>query len=137
MKTCSLAVDIGASSGKVFAGYVENDVLHTQENHRCDNRLIRRKGHLCWDIEQLFEEVKRGIHKSKKQGFQPASVGVDTWGVDFVLLDERDHLLSDAVAYRDPRTDGMMDEVFKIIDKKQLYSITGIQFLKFNTIYQL
>ena len=137
MKTCSLAVDIGASSGKVFAGYVENDVLHTQEIHRFENRLIRRKGHFCWDIEQLFEEVKRGIHKSKKQGFHPASVGVDTWGVDFVLLDERDHLLSDAVAYRDPRTDGMMDEVFKIIDKEQLYSITGIQFLKFNTIYQL
>ena len=137
MKACSLAVDIGASSGKVIAGYVENDTLHAREVHRFENRLIQKKGHLCWDIDQLFAEVKRAIHLAGEQGFYPESIGVDTWGVDFVLLDEGDRLLTDAVAYRDPRTDGMMEEVLRIVDKDQLYSITGIQFQKFNTIYQL
>lgn len=137
MKACSLAVDIGASSGKVIAGYVENDALRTREVHRFDNQMVRRGGHFCWDIDRLFAEVKRGVHRAREQGLYPESIGVDTWGVDFVLLDERDRLLTDAVAYRDPRTDGMMEEVLGQIAPERLYSITGIQFQKFNTIYQL
>ncbi|MFK4998114.1 FGGY family carbohydrate kinase [Bacillus sp. N9] len=89
-----------------------------QEIHRFENRIIRKGEHLCWDIEHLFNEIKQGVHKSKKAGVNPASIGIDTWAVDFVLLDENDELLTDAVAYRDRRTDGIMEEVFQIIGKK-------------------
>lgn len=133
----SLAVDIGASSGRVILGSLENDQLLLQEIHRFDNHLIEKNGHFCWDIDHLFTEIKTGIQKCNKQNIKPVSIGIDTWAVDFVLLDENDQLLTDAIAYRDPRTDGMMEEVFQIIDKKELYSRTGIQFLPFNTIYQL
>ncbi|MBS4207836.1 rhamnulokinase [Bacillus sp. FJAT-50079] len=132
-----LAVDIGASSGRVLAGEVQNGKITIQELHRFENRLIQKDKQLCWDIEHLFNEIKQGIHKSKQAGMSPASIGIDTWAVDFVLLDENDELLTDAVAYRDRRTDGMMEEVFQLIGKKELYERTGIQFQKFNTIFQL
>src|SRR5699024_12294072 len=82
-------------------------------------------GHFCWDIETLFSEIKKGIYQSKKQGLHPESIGIDTWAVDFVLLDENDELLTDAVAYRDPRTDGMMEEVFEKIPREKLYFEIG------------
>lgn len=137
MKTCSLAVDIGASSGRVIAGYAVDGTLHLEELYRFENRMVQKNNHFCWDIDKLFMEMKRGIHESQKYGLKPESIGVDTWAVDFVLLDENDNPLTDPVAYRDSRTDGMMEEVFKIIPKEKLYFETGIQFQKFNTIYQL
>ncbi|ALX49016.1 rhamnulokinase [Lentibacillus amyloliquefaciens] len=137
MLECSLAVDIGASSGKMLVGYIKNGKLRLQEVHRFENRLIKRDKHFCWDLQSLFSEIVTGIHASRDQGFVPQSIGIDTWAVDFVLLGENDELLTDAVSYRDPRTDGMMEEVFQQISKERLYLETGIQFQKFNTIYQL
>ncbi len=137
MKKYCLSVDIGASSGRVMLGDLENEQLNLTEMHRFENKLIKKNNHFCWDIEGLFSEIKTGIKKCKDMGIKPISIGIDTWAVDFVLLDENDELLTDAVAYRDPRTDGMMDEVFKIMMKERLYLETGIQFQKFNTIYQL
>ncbi|WP_339183967.1 rhamnulokinase [Oceanobacillus sp. FSL W7-1293] len=137
MQKCSLAVDIGASSGRLIAGYLQDGKMILEEIHRFENKLIEINGHFCWNIEKLFSEIKKGIHKTKKKNFIPESIGIDTWAVDFVLLDENDELLTDAVSYRDSRTDGMMEEVFTIVSKERLYLETGIQFQKFNTIYQL
>ncbi|WP_026675651.1 rhamnulokinase [Alkalihalobacterium bogoriense] len=135
--TYSLAVDIGASSGRLMLGYIEDGTLQLQEIHRFENKLIELNGHFCWDIDKLFEEIKAGIKKCHDVGVTPTSIGIDTWAVDFVLLDENNDRITDAVAYRDPRTDGIMEEVFDIIMKERLYLETGIQFQKFNTIYQL
>ncbi|GGJ91078.1 rhamnulokinase [Lentibacillus kapialis] len=137
MVKCSLAMDIGASSGKMFAGYMENGKLNIKEVHRFENKIIKKDEHFCWDLQALYAEIVTGTHVSRDQGFTPKSIGIDTWAVDFVLLDEKDELLTDAVSYRDPRTDGMMEEVFQLISKERLYLETGIQFQKFNTIYQL
>ncbi|MCC8066598.1 MAG: rhamnulokinase, partial [Clostridiales bacterium] len=92
---------------------------------------------LCWDIRQLFEEIKTGMKKCKELGKIPVSMGIDTWAVDFVLLDENDQVIGDAVGYRDSRTEMMDQEVYKAIDEKELYARTGIQKQIFNTIYQL
>lgn len=137
MVKCTLAVDIGASSGRLIAGFLENNHLKLKEVYRFDNRIMKKNNHYCWDIENLFKEIKLGIHHALKGGMHPESIGIDTWAVDFVLLDENDQLFTDAVSYRDSRTDGMMEEVFKVISKERLYLETGIQFQKFNTIYQL
>ncbi|RKL66864.1 rhamnulokinase [Salipaludibacillus neizhouensis] len=137
MNKTSIAVDIGASSGRLIAGSLEAGKLKLEEVHRFNNELIKKGDHFCWDIDKLFSEIKTGLKECHAKGITPSSIGIDTWAVDFVLLDENDNLLTDAVAYRDPRTDGMMEEVFEIISKERLYLETGIQFQKFNTIYQL
>ncbi|MFS0749133.1 rhamnulokinase [Oceanobacillus sp. 1P07AA] len=134
---CNLAVDIGASSGRVIAGYLQNGKLLLDEVHRFDNTLIEVNNYFCWDIDRIYQEILTGIKSAADKGYQPISLGIDTWAVDFVLLDENDDRLTDAVSYRDPRTDGMMEEVFAQISKERLYLETGIQFQKFNTIYQL
>ncbi len=133
----SLAVDIGASSGRVILGNVDKGKLHLKEIHRFENNLIEKNGHFCWDIDALFAEIKTGIKACNDIGVKPVSIGIDTWAVDFVLLDENDQLLTEAVSYRDPRTDGIMEEVAEILMKERLYFETGIQFQKFNTIFQL
>ncbi|ENH97012.1 rhamnulokinase [Gracilibacillus halophilus YIM-C55.5] len=137
MQKCKLAVDIGASSGCVIAGYMNDERLQLDEVHRFHNRMIEQNGHLCWDVDTLFFEIKKGIKKSLQQGYQPTTIGIDTWAVDFVLLDQHKERLTDAVAYRDHRTDGKMEEVFQTISKHDIYKETGIQFQPFNTIYQL
>jgi rhamnulokinase len=136
-KNYCLSVDIGASSGRLILGDLNNGKLNLEEIHRFDNSIIEKNGHFCWDIDALFSEIKAGIQKCNEIGIQPVSIGIDTWAVDFVLLDEKDQPLTDAVSYRDPRTDGMMEEVTEIFMKERLYLETGIQFQKFNTIYQL
>ncbi|MDN4526649.1 rhamnulokinase [Fictibacillus fluitans] len=137
MGTYCLAVDIGASSGRMIAGTIIAGKLELTEVHRFENKIIQKGQHSCWDTDRLFQEIKTGIMKCKKQDIQPQSIGIDTWAVDFVLLDGNDNLLTDCVSYRDPRTDGMMEKVFEIFSKERLYLETGIQFQKFNTIYQL
>ncbi|MGM0875595.1 MAG: rhamnulokinase [Bacillota bacterium] len=137
MSKYSLAVDIGASSGRLILGHLENGKLELNEIHRFENNIVQKGEHYCWDVEKLFNEIKAGINKCKELEVKPESIGIDTWAVDFVLLDEHNNPLTDAVSYRDPRTDGMMEEVFSIIPKEKLYLETGIQFQKFNTIYQL
>jgi rhamnulokinase len=137
MNKYSIAVDIGASSGRLMLGHRENGLLQLSELYRFENKIVQKGNHFCWEIDRLFEEIKTGLKKCGELGIKPDSIGTDTWAVDFVLLDENNQPLTEAVSYRDPRTDGMMEEVFELISKERLYLETGIQFQKFNTIYQL
>lgn len=132
-----LAVDIGASSGRHILGWLENGKIRLEEIYRFENGLIEKNGHLCWDIDRLFSEIINGLKKCKELNTIPSSMGIDTWGVDFVLLDKNNQLLGDAVAYRDNRTENIDKEVYQLISEQDLYSRNGIQKLIFNTIYQL
>lgn len=132
------AVDIGASSGRVLAGHVADGKLSYQEVHRFDNKQMRIDGHDCWDIKTLLKEVLAGLKKFPEAiGKAPKSIGIDTWGVDFVLLDKNDKLIGDAVAYRDARTEGIPELIDTACPDLNLYEHTGIQRQAFNTIYQL
>ena len=132
-----LAIDIGASSGRHILGSVENGKIKLEEIYRFENGISKIGNEYCWNIEQLFKDIKTGIKKCKEIGRIPKSIGIDTWAVDFVLLDQNDELLGNAVAYRDDRTEGMMEEAFKTIPQDMMYLYTGIQFQRFNTVYQL
>lgn len=132
-----LAIDIGASSGRHILGFIEDGKLKLEEIYRFSNGIKKVNNEYCWDLKNLFLEIKNGIKKCKEIGKIPKSIGIDTWAVDFVLLDENEDILGNTVAYRDDRTEGIMEEVFKIIPKDMLYLYTGIQFQRFNTIYQL
>lgn len=136
-KSYYLAVDIGASSGRHILGWMENNKLRLEEIHRFENKLVNRGGHLCWDLEHLFDEVMAGLKKCKALNRVPRSIGIDTWGVDFVLLGADGHILGNTVAYRDGRTKGMEEVVARKISSEELYARTGIQKQPFNTIYQL
>ena len=132
------AVDIGASSGRVLAGWVEDGKMSYQEVYRFDNDQRRVNGHDCWDVEALFNHVVAGLRAAKEQtGVAPATIGIDTWGVDYVLLDEDNKIVGDTVAYRDARTDGIYEDADKIMDPATVYAKTGIQRQPFNTLYQL
>lgn len=133
----ALAIDIGASSGRHILGSIENGKLILEEVYRFDNRQIHKDGHDCWDMDNLWNGILGGLKACKEIGKIPASIGIDTWGVDFVLLDEKDQLIGDAVAYRDSRTEGMDKAVEEVISAEKLYEKTGIQKQLFNTIYQL
>lgn len=132
-----LAIDIGASSGRHILGYVDNGCIHTEEIYRFSNSVDNKSGHLCWNTSYLYHEIINGLKEVKKKGILPVSIGVDTWGVDFVLLDQEGKLIGEAVSYRDGRTKGMEEEVRKLISDRELYKITGIQKQAYNTIYQL
>ncbi len=133
---CYAAVDIGASSGRVVIGQVNDGIIELTEIHRFDNIQKRSSGHDCWDIDMLFRETVAGLAKCREAGFEPKSVGIDTWGVDFVLLDENDEILGDAVAYRDERTHGIYPVADAIMNPAAVYRRTGIQRQPFNTLYQ-
>lgn len=137
MNTYYLAIDIGASSGRHILGYIENGKLSLEEIYRFDNNIKNENGTLIWDIENLFAQVKVGIKKCREIGKIPKTIAVDTWGVDYVLLDESKKEILPAVSYRDGRTTEEVKEVNKIISQAELYSRTGIQKQSFNTIYQL
>ena len=137
MQLCTLAVDIGASSGRHIVGFVEDGRIRLQEVYRFENKLIRQNGHLCWDIDALAEEVLNGLRACHEAGYAPATMGIDTWAVDFVLLDAEGNRIGDAVAYRDERTATMRDELEVTLPFAQLYARTGIQYQPFNTVYQL
>ena len=128
-----LAVDIGASSGRHILGHVQNGIMLLEEMYRFENNLIEKNGHICWDLQTLFHHVKEGLKACKACGKIPTTMGIDTWAVDFVLLDAKDKLIGDSVAYRDKRTQGF-ENVYPFA---QLYAKTGIQHQVFNTIYQL
>lgn len=132
-----LAVDIGASSGRHILGSVEQGKIKLEEIYRFENGIKKVGDEYCWDIKKLFSEIKNGINKCKEIGKIPSSIGIDTWAVDFVLLDKNDEILGNTVAYRDDRTEGKMEQAFKVIPKDMLYLDTGIQFQRFNTLYQL
>ena len=131
-----LAIDIGASSGRHIVGEVKEGKMLLTEVYRFDNNLIEKNGHLCWDTEDLFRHIVAGLKAAGDKGMAPASVAIDTWGVDFVLLDENDKVLGDTVAYRDKRTEPMIEECEKIMPFSELYGKAGIQKMNFNTVYQ-
>ncbi len=137
MNTYYLAVDIGASSGRHILGYIEQGKMILEEIYRFSNGLVEIDGELCWDIDKLFVEIKTGMKKCLELDKIPVSMGIDTWAVDFVLLDKNNQRIGNSVGYRDNRTDGMDKLVYEIIDEEALYTRTGIQKQKFNTIYQL
>ena len=132
-----LAIDIGASSGRHILGHVENGKMVLEEMYRFDNLQVRKNGHDCWDMDNLWNGIMGGLKACGAAGKIPVTIGIDTWGVDYVLLDEQDQVLGDAVAYRDSRNEGMDLEVSKFITPEALYARTGIQKQPFNTIYQL
>lgn len=132
-----LAVDIGASSGRHILAHMEDGRMVMEEMHRFPNGLVQKGGEACWDLEQLFREIKTGLVKCREAGKTPVSMGIDTWAVDYVLLDEQGNILGNTVGYRDRRTEGMDALVYAEIPEEELYGRTGIQKQIFNTIYQL
>ena len=132
-----LAIDIGASSGRHILGTKKNGKIVLEEIYRFENKLVSENGHLCWEFDKLFEAILNGLKKCKEIGKIPTSMGIDTWGVDFVLLDEEDKVIGPTIGYRDSRTDNMDLKVQEKISAKDLYARTGIQKQLFNTIYQL
>ena len=132
-----LAIDIGASSGRHILGHVEDDRILLEEIYRFDNAQVVRNGHDCWDLQTLARNVLAGLKAAADAGKIPETVGIDTWGVDFVLMDDRGMIVGDSVAYRDKRTEGMPEYVDSVIPFAELYARTGIQRAIFNTIYQL
>ena len=132
-----LAVDIGASGGRHILGWREDGRLMTEEVYRFENGMENQDGTLCWDTDRLFFSILEGMRRCREIGKIPVSVGIDTWGVDFVLLDEEDRVIGRAAGYRDKRTEGMDKKVEEKVSREELYQRTGIQKQIFNTIYQL
>lgn len=131
-----LAIDFGATSGRAMLCSLSGGKIEMQELHRFDNSPVEINGVLYWDILRLYHELKTGIVKAKLAGGFD-SIGIDTWGVDFALIDRDGNMLANPVHYRDRRTEHMQEEVQKIVPKDEIYNATGIQFMDFNTIYQL
>lgn len=132
-----LAIDIGASSGRHILGSYKNNKIQIEEIYRFKNEIFKINNNLCWNFEYLFNEIINGLKKCKDLNKIPMSLAIDTWGVDFVLLDKYDNALGNNISYRDHRTDNIPEEVYNLISKEELYKRTGIQNLVFNTIYQL
>lgn len=132
-----LAFDLGAGSGRAIIGRLDDRRLSLTEIHRFSNDPVQVAGRLHWDILRLYYEIKQGILQANQQKEEVESLGIDSWAVDFGLLDQRGELLGNPYHYRDAHTNGIMEEVFGIVSKKEIFERTGIQFLTFNTIYQL
>ena len=132
-----LAVDIGASSGRHMLAWLEDGKIRMEEIYRFENGIRPVNGHLCWDLDGLFREILEGMRRCGEAGKIPSCMGIDTWAVDFVLLDGRGERIGDSVSYRDGRTKGMDEKVYRRISEKDLYARTGIQKQIFNTIYQI
>ena len=132
-----LAIDLGAESGRSILGLLANEKLMLTETHRFPNVPVRLPDGLHWDVLRLWAEIKAGIAKTVKRGVKLDSLGVDTWGVDFALLDQNGNLLGNPHHYRDVRTDGMLDEAFALMDREEIFAHTGVQFMQLNSLYQL
>jgi rhamnulokinase len=135
-KAC-IAIDIGASSGRLIQGILKDNRLYIKEIHRFSNNMIYENDNNYWNIDRIFDEIIEGLTKLTVEDNCIESIGIDTWAVDYVLLDDKDRRISPAYAYRDHRTDGTMEQLFKFIEPRVIYEKTGIQFQQFNTIYQL
>ena len=133
-----LAFDFGASSGRAMLATFDGEKITLEEKHRFSNDPVNINGDLHWDVLRLFFEIKQGILKCANSGDRDIDcIGIDTWGVDYGLLDENDKLIGNPYHYRDTRTEGMYDEAFKLVPKEEIFKETGIAFNWFNTIYQL
>ncbi|MBK7107055.1 MAG: rhamnulokinase [Ignavibacteriae bacterium] len=133
-----LAIDFGAESGRAIVGILENNKIKLEEVHRFPNRPVNVHGSLHWNILQLFEELKTGISKAIQKGHSDIkSIAVDTWGVDFGFVTKDNQLLGNPFAYRDSRTNGILEKAFKLMPKDVIYNLTGIQFMQINSAFQL
>ena len=133
-----LAVDLGASSGRVLAGKYNGEKLHLEEVHRFGNGGVKVGPHLYWDLLRLWTDIKEGLRKAHQAfGESICSVGVDTWGVDFGILGPNDELLGNPIHYRDAQNHGMLDDAFSRVDRREIFAETGLQFMEFNSLYQL
>lgn len=134
-----IAIDLGASSGRVMVGYLADNNLTLEEFHRFSNQQVMRDGASCWDLDAIMRHIKLGIDKVVATGLKVSSLGIDSWGVDFVLLDAQGQALGEFVSYRDNRTEGRLAQLLADsgLSKQEIYSKTGIQFLPFNSLYQL
>ncbi len=138
MQKYYLAIDIGASSGRHILGSIENNgTIKLEEIYRFENGMVKNEDTLCWELDKLFAEIKNGLKKCVEIGKIPSTMAIDTWAVDYVLLDVNDQVIGKTAGYRDKRTLGMDDAVYNIISEEALYLRTGIQKQIFNTIYQL
>ncbi|OJU53726.1 MAG: rhamnulokinase [Bacteroidales bacterium 45-6] len=131
-----LAIDLGAGSGRAIVGFIENGKLRLEEIHRFVNPPVEMGGTLYWNFLSLFADIKEGIRLSIKKGYQLQGIGVDTWGVDYGLVDNSGKLLANPVCYRDKRTTGLSQKMTEIISPEKLFSITGIQQMEINTLFQ-
>ncbi len=132
-----LSIDIGASSGRHILSSVQDGKLVLEEVYRFENGMTQKDGHLVWEYEKLFSNIIEGLKECKKLGKIPVSVGIDTWGVDYALIDADGKVIGDVYAYRDGRTEEPIKKVHEIIPFETLYKRTGSQFQIYNTIYQL
>ncbi|MEG1563756.1 MAG: rhamnulokinase family protein [Bacteroides sp.] len=132
-----LAVDFGAGSGRVMAGSIHQGQVVLEEVYRFPNRQVRMGNHIYWDFLALFDEMKNGLRLAARKGYTVKSIGIDTWGVDFGLIDAHGNLLGNPVCYRDPRTNGLPEEVFTAAELTEHYAEAGIQVMPINTLFQL
>jgi len=131
------AIDLGATSGRTILGSIEGGLLQQRELTRFPNPIIQTGGHYFWDIYALYQEIIRGLRIVANEGIEIQSIGIDTWGVDFVCIGKDGGILRNPYCYRDPHTNGAMEEYFKLIPKEKVYEKTGIQFMPFNSLFQL
>lgn len=133
-----LAYDFGAESGRAILGTFDGKKISLEEIHRFLNKQITDSGHIHWDVSYLFDELKRGLTAAAQKGHTDLSgLGIDTWGVDFGLVGKDNQILENPYAYRDRRAEGMMEKAFRLIPREKMYSQTGIQFMQFNSVFQL
>lgn len=137
MKDTYLAIDFGGGSGRVIAGSIVEGKLVLEEIHRFNNRQIKLGNRLYWDFLSLFQDMKNSLKLAAQKGYNVKSIGIDTWGVDFGLIDKNGNLLGNPVCYRDCRTEGLPEEFFSFIDRKEHYAETGTQVININTLFQL
>jgi rhamnulokinase len=133
-----LAIDLGAESGRVIAGLWNGKTLQIEEVHRFQNGPVHLADSLRWDILRIWNEIQSGLTlAARKYGKSIISVGADTWGVDFVLMDAKDEMLGHPFHYRDARTNGMMDKAFRRVARSEIFAQTGLQFMQLNSLFQL
>ncbi|MGE4568055.1 MAG: FGGY family carbohydrate kinase, partial [Bacteroidales bacterium] len=132
-----LAFDLGATSGRAILGTLSNGKLITKELLRFPNRMLQLNGHYHWNIFGLFESLKEGLKACASEKADLRAIGIDTWGVDFAFVGADGALMGLPFAYRDPYTDGMPEAFFRLIPRKEVYRMTGIQIMNFNSLFQL
>jgi len=137
MANTYLAVDFGGGSGRVMAGTIIEGKLQLEEIYRFGNRQIKLGSHLYWDFPALYEDMKTGLKVAAQKGYSVNGIGIDTWGVDFGLIDKEGNLVCNPICYRDSRTEGIPEKVFKVIDEKEHYAVSGIQVMSINSLFQL
>ncbi len=131
------AVDLGATSGRTILGTIKDGKLEQRELTRFPNRIIQTGGHFYWDIFALYHEIIGGLKKVAEEGIEIRSIGIDTWGVDFVCIGRDGAVLRNPLSYRDPHTEGAQEKYFRLIPREKVYEKTGIQFMNFNSLFQL